>query len=151
VWHKVVFATDLIEGINNTPRQQAFLLEPAEGEQIFLQISQLIDTLDLEPIAQEDQYYCKASNELADFIRLGHSAINIRREPDTAESKYNQTILFQYQSLLGRKPARLPYDGLGYVLKGWENAREEVEITTPVWERGDYSMEFPKSLRNIFS
>ena len=56
MWHKVVFATDLFEGITNTPHQQAFLLEP-EGEEIFLQINQLMDTLEQVPIAQTDKYY----------------------------------------------------------------------------------------------
>jgi hypothetical protein len=112
MWHKVVFATDLFEGITNTPDQQAFLLE-GEGEEIFLQINQLMDTLDQVPIAQTDKYYRNAVAELVHFIKLGQMAMNIRREPDTAESKYNQTILVQYQSLLLRTPRRLPYDGLG--------------------------------------
>ena len=112
MWHKVVFATDLFEGITNTPHQQAFLLEP-EGEEIFLQINQLMDTLEQVPIAQTDKYYRNAAAELVHFIKFGQMALNIRRKPDTPESKYNQTILFQYQSLLLRTPRRLPYDGLG--------------------------------------
>ena len=99
-------------GITNTPHQQAFLLEP-EGEEIFLQINQLMDTLEQVPIAQTDKYYRNAAAELVHFIKFGQMAINIRRKPDTPESKYNQTILFQYQSLLLRTPRRLPYDGLG--------------------------------------
>lgn len=151
MWHKMLFATTMVEGINNTPRERAFLLEPGEGEKIFLQINKLIDELDQEPIAQEDQYYCKASNELADFIRLGHKAINIRLNPDCPESKYNQTILFQYQSMLMRKPARLPYDGLGNLLKGWDYTCEEVGPSNPYWECDVYTMEIPRSLRNILS
>ena len=153
MWHKMLWATTLFEGITNTPRQQAFLLEPGEGEKIFLQINELVDMLDQEPIAQADEYYPKVTNELADFIRLGHMAINIRREPDTAESKYNETIMFQYQSLLGRKPARLPYDGLGSLLKDWNYTCEELEPSSsnPYWDCDVYTMEIPNSLRNILS
>ena len=151
IWHKVVYATELFEGIYNTPRRQAFLLGEAEGEQIFLQIKHLIAALETEPIAKADLYYLDAVNEIETFMKLGQLAMDIRRNPDTAESKYNQTILFQYQSLLGRTPERIPYDGLGDLLKKRNFTLEELETTTPVWERGDYSMEFPKSLRNILS
>jgi len=151
MWHKMLWATNLFEGITNTPRQQAFLLEPGAGEQLFLQLNELVDMLDQEPIAQADEYYPKVTNELADFIRLGHMAIKIRREPDTAESKYNQTIMFQYQSMLGRKPARLPYDGLGSLLKGWDYTCEEVKPSNPYWDCTVYTMEIPRSLRNILS
>ena len=152
MWLKMIWATTLFEGITNTPRQQAFLLEAGEGEKIFLQINELVDMLDLEPLAQADQYYPQVTNELADFIRLGHMAINIRRNPDTAESKYNQTIMFQYQSMLGRKPARLPYDGLGSLLKDWDYTCEEVEEpSNPYWDCTVYTMEIPRSLRQILS
>ena len=155
MWLKMIWATTLFEDITNTPRQQAFLLEAGEGEKIFLQINELVDMLDQEPIAQADQYYPKVTNELADFIRLGHMAINIRRNPDSPESKYNQTIMFQYQTMLGRKPARLPYDGLGHLLKGWDYTLEEVkeveEPSNPYWDCTVYTMEIPRSLRDIFS
>ena len=151
MFHKVMYATELFEGIYNTPRRQAFLLGEVEGEKIFLQISQLIAALKTEPIAKADLYYQVAVDDIEIFMQLGQSAIDIRRNPDTAESKYKQTILFQYQSLLGRTPERIPYDGLGDLLKKRNCTCEELETTTPVWERGDYSMEFPKSLRNIFS
>ena len=78
-------------------------------------------------------------------------AINIRRDPESPASKYNETILFQYQSMLGRKPARLPYDGLGSLLKGWDYTREELEPSNPYWDCTVYTMEIPKSLRDILS
>ena len=149
MWLKMIWATTLFEGITNTPRQQAFLLEPGEGEKIFLQINELVDMLDQEPLAQADQYYPQVTNELADFIRLGHKAINIRRNPEDPASKYNQTILFQYQSMLGRKPARLPYDGLG--LKDWNYTCEELEPSNPYWDCDVYTMEIPRSSRDILS
>ena len=127
MWYKVIYATELFEGICNTPRQPAFLLEPAEGEEIFLRISQLMDTLEKVPMAQADKYYRVAIDDIESFMKLGQMAINIRLNPDTAESKYNQTILVQYQSLLGRTPQRLPYDGLGSLLKSPRfNAQEEL-------------------------